>query len=88
MLVLDALHVYNDADVIDKDKPSKIQIAWTDDGQIASLLINHYCHAIFDFQNNAGYCRNGFPETNGQWAQIKERTLTDELITEIFKNSK
>ena len=83
--ILDALHIYDVANIVDKDKPCKIQIAWTDDGQIASLLINDYCHAIFDFEKRGGYCRNGFPETRRAWAQIKERKLTDELIVDIFK---
>jgi len=83
--VLDALHIYDVANIVDKDKPCKIQIAWTDDGQIASLLINDYCHAIFDFEEKAGYCRNGFPDNRGVWAQTKERSLTDELIADIFK---
>ena len=86
MQILDALHIYNVADVIDKDEPSKIQIAWTNDGQIASLLINSYCHAIFDFKGKAGYCRNGFPESNGKWKQAQTRTLTDDLITSLFDN--
>lgn len=80
--ILDALHIYNVGDVI--DKPSKIQIAWSDNGKIASLLINNYCHAIFDFENKTGYCRNGFPESNGKWTKVQERTLTDDLINEIF----
>ena len=82
--IIDALHIYNVADVIDKEKPCKIQIVWTDDGLIASLLINNYCHAIFDFNNRAGYCRNGFPENNGNWAQISNRKLTDDLITTLI----
>jgi hypothetical protein len=84
--VLDALHIYNVADITDKDKPCKIQIAWSDDGQIASLLINNYCHAIFDFESRAGYCRNGFPECNGEWCKSNKRKLTDELIDNIFKD--
>jgi hypothetical protein len=82
--ILDALHIYNVADVVDKHKSSKIQIAWSDNGKIASLLINNYCHAIFDFENKMGYCRNGFPESNGKWTKVQERTLTDDLINEIF----
>lgn len=80
--ILDALHVYDVANVIDKDKPSKLQIVWSDDGFIASLLINNYCHAIFDFGNNAGYCRTAFPEAH----IIKQRKLTDDLINDIFSN--
>ncbi|HVX28074.1 MAG TPA: DUF2251 domain-containing protein [Parafilimonas sp.] len=82
--VLDALHIYNVADVSDKDKPSKIQIFWTDDGLIASLLINDYCHAIFDFDNRAGFCRNSFPKNKSGWAKVENRHLTDELIKELF----
>jgi hypothetical protein len=83
--ILDALHVYNVADVIEKDKPFKIQFAWSDDGQVASLLINNFCHAIFDFKARVGYCRNGFQESNGDWCRTKERTLTNELIYNLFK---
>jgi hypothetical protein len=86
--ILDALHIYNVANIIDKDKPSKIQLVWSGDGTIASLLINDYCHAPFDFEKKAGYCRNGFPDNNGGWASISERRLTDPLIEEIFKNKK
>lgn len=82
--ILDALHIYNVADVIHRDKPCKIQIMWTEDGQIASLLINGYCQAVFDFSQRAGFCRNNFPENKGVWKQTGSRLLTDELIAEIF----
>jgi hypothetical protein len=85
--ILDALHIYNVADVVDTDKPSKIQIAWSDNGKISSLLINNYCHAIFDFENNEGYCRNGFPESSEKWAKVQGRTLTDEVIDNIFRSN-
>ena len=84
--ILDALHIYDVANVIDKDKPSELQIVWSDDGFIASLLINNYCHAIFDFENNAGYCRTAFPEAHTEWNIIKQRKLTDNLINDIFSN--
>jgi hypothetical protein len=84
--ILDALHIYNVADVVDKEKPCNIKIVWSDDGLIASLLINNYCHAIFDFEKRAGYCRNGFPDTGSDWTQIKERVLTDDLITDTFSS--
>ncbi len=81
--ILDALHIYNVANVTDKEKPCKIQILWTDDGTIASLLINDYCHAIFDFESKAGYCRNAFPDWQGDWALISERKLTEEFIASL-----
>ena len=84
--ILDALHLYNVASVVDKDKPCKIQIIWSDDGQIASLLINNHCHAVFDFEARAGYCRNGFPHCNSAWCRIEERTLTEDVINILFEN--
>lgn len=83
--ILDALHVYNVANIIDKQKPCSIKIAWTDDGQFASLLINNYCHAIFDFENKLGYCRTAFPPPTGVWRDAGERIpLTDQLINELL----
>ena len=82
--VLDAVHIYNVTDIIDKEKTCKIQIAWSDNGHLASLLINDYCHAVFDFKNRAGYCRNAFPANMNGWVQKQDRQLTDELISVLF----
>lgn len=83
--ILDALHIYNVADVTYKARHCNIKIAWTDDWQFASLLINNYCHAIFDFKNKTGYSRNAFPPSNGKWKTNNERTvLTDELIEDLL----
>ena len=40
-----------------------------DDGLIASLLINNYCHAIFDFESKADIVGMLFPkqEIIGVW---------------------
>ncbi len=59
--IVDALHIYNVANVTDKDIPSKVQIAWSSDGLKSALLINDYVHAVFDFESERGYCRTGFP---------------------------
>ena len=83
--ILDALHIYDVENITGKSKPGTIKIYWSDDGLIASLLINNYCHAIFDFKNKAGYCRNGFPAANRNWVEVQSRNLTDELIENIFK---
>lgn len=81
--VLDGLHIYNVENVTDKDKPSVVKILWTQDLTKAFLSINDYYHAVFDFQSHAGYCRNGFPETNNPWTKVKERKLTASLIDEL-----
>lgn len=78
--VLDALHIYNVADVKDKHKPSVVKILWTKNSTKAFLVINDYCHAVFDFKNKAGYCRNAFPDNNSGWTKISERKLTDNLL--------
>lgn len=59
--ILDALHIYNVADVVDKDRPSALRILWSSDGMRCALLINGYAHAAFDFKARRGYCRNNFP---------------------------
>jgi len=85
--ILDALHIYNVEDVVDKDKPCHIQIVWSENGDLAALLINKYCHAIFDFKNKAGYCRNAFPPSNGKWRSTNnERKLTEDMIERLFEN--
>ena len=83
--VLDGLHIYNVEDVIQKYKPSTVKILWTEDLTKAFLSINNYYHAVFDFTEKAGYCRNSFPENNSGWAKIKERKLTNELIERLSK---
>ena len=53
MDILDALHVYNVKDVVDKERISNAEFVWSEDGLRAALLVNGYCHAIFDFEQRA-----------------------------------
>jgi len=81
--ILDALHVYDVADVADRHLPVKVQLVWDETWTAAVLLINGYGHALYDFQRAAGFCRNAFPPaTNGQ---LLKRELTDELIQQYFE---
>jgi len=66
----DALHIYNVANVTDRDTPSMAKIAWSVDSHKCVLLINGKPHAIFDFEAKHGYCRSGFPppSPNSAWA--------------------
>lgn len=80
--ILDALHVYNVADVEDRQIPVTVQLFWTVTETAAALIINGYCHALYDFQRQAGFCRNAFPPApNGQ---VLKRELTDELVEQYF----
>jgi hypothetical protein len=81
--ILDALHVYDVADVADRHLPVKVQLMWDETWTAALLLLNGYGHALYDFQRAAGFCRNAFPPaTNGQ---LLKRELTDELIQQYFE---
>ena len=79
--IVDALHIYNVANVTDKDIPSKVQIAWSNDGLKAALLINDYIHAVFDFESQRGYCRTGFPPID-DWS--KQGHDWSETAIELF----
>ncbi|RYZ86117.1 MAG: DUF2251 domain-containing protein [Proteobacteria bacterium] len=81
---IDALHIYDVDHVVGREKPSKIQLVWTDSGTIASLLINGYCHALYDFKRRLSYCRNGFLEAGSGWATNPDRKLDDTLIESLL----
>ena len=68
--ILDALRIYNVRSVIDKEKPSLVQLVWSEDGLKAALYINDYPHAVFDFAARRGYCRTNFPRPNEKWTSF------------------
>lgn len=81
--ILDALHIYNAEKVPDEQRKGTIRIVWSKDWQRCALIIDSYCHAVFDFKNHGGYCRNKFPPPNAIWTK-GERTLTNEMVTAFF----
>lgn len=60
-MIVDALHIYNVADVTDRDRSSTLSMKWSFDGLKCALLINGYPHAVFDFSIRRGFCRTNFP---------------------------
>ena len=80
--ILDALHVYDVANVTDRQLPATVQIFWDATETAAVLLISGYGHALYDFQRAAGFCRNAFPPARN--GQAPKRELTDELIEQYF----
>ena len=81
LLLLDALHVYDVADVADQEKPVTAQLFWNAEETAAALIINGYCHALYDFERQAGFCRTAFPP---KAEQVLARELTDELVEQYF----
>jgi hypothetical protein len=69
--------------VADKEKPSLVQVVWSEDGLKAALLINNYPHAVFDFGARRGWCRTGFPPPDGKWSITGHDW--DDRVVELFK---
>ena len=61
MQILDAVQIYAVRNVVDREIPSEVEVAWTDSGDRAALYLNSHPHAVFDFRARRGYCRSGFP---------------------------
>lgn len=81
---LDAVLVYNVDNVVDRDKPSKVNVVWSDDGMRCALLINEYPHAAFDFSLRRGYCRTNFPNfensEDDSWIQA-DHAWSDDAVS-------
>ncbi|OOS01594.1 hypothetical protein B0186_02505 [Canicola haemoglobinophilus] len=79
--VVDSLFVYAVKDIDEKslNEPRKLQIAWSEDGYKAFLLINGYPHAVFDFQQFIGYNHTKFPEPEFGSMWVHKET-TQELV--------
>jgi hypothetical protein len=59
--LLDALHVYNVADVPKLASTKRLEIVWNDAGTAAMLRLDGEPHAFFDFAASRAGCRTGFP---------------------------
>ncbi|HKU27701.1 MAG TPA: DUF2251 domain-containing protein [Candidatus Sulfotelmatobacter sp.] len=84
--ILDALHIYNVSTVVDRDRPSIVQIVWSAEGAKCALLINRFPHAMFDFEAKRGYCRTSFPKSHkascAGWEQ-SDHSWSDEAASWI-----
>ena len=89
--VLDALHIYEvdaeekDGNTLEDDaaSSSRLLIVWAKDWLKCALVLDGYCHAIFDFKAQGGYNINEFPPPNEIWTK-GERRLTDDLVRGLF----
>ena len=77
--ILDALHIYEGSEL----GKTNLKIVWSRDWMKCALVLDGYCHAIFDFAAQGGYNINEFPPPNDIWTK-GERKLTNELIKSLF----
>ena len=84
--ILDSCHIYDAADVVDRDRRSEVTVLWSRDGLKAALLINHYAHAVIDFRGRRAYCRSDFPPPTGQWRAEVRIPWNDALLAEFDAN--
>jgi hypothetical protein len=81
--ILDALHIYDSLERKKEGAPLGIEVIWSRDWLKCALILGGACHAVFDFENQGGYCINEFPPPNETWTR-HGRTLTNQLIRDIF----
>lgn len=81
--ILDAVHIYNIEEVPEEHRKGNLKIIWSKNWLRCALIINNYCHAVFDFENHGGYCRNEFPPPNSIWTK-GDRKLTNEMVAAFF----
>jgi hypothetical protein len=77
--ILDAVHIYNVASVVDRDRESEALIVWSPDGLKAGLLINGRLFAVLDFAARKAYSRSNFPPPGGAWAGGEREPWSDAL---------
>lgn len=81
--ILDALHIYERGENEEAPEAKPLLIIWARDWMKCALVIDGYCHALFDFKAQGGYNINEFPPPNDFWTK-EGRKLTDELIRNLF----
>ena len=81
--ILDMVHIYDVESIPEMEREATLSIIWSTDWTRCALVLNNYCHAVFDFANQAGYNRNRFPPPH-IWTS-HDRALTDEMIASFFK---
>ena len=79
--IVDALHLYTVANVVDRETAYPVEIRWAKDRNRVGLFIAERCQAVFDFDQKRAVCRSGFPPATGAFTSSHEwdDTLTSGL---------
>jgi hypothetical protein len=78
--ILDAVHVYDVTQVLDRERASGVEVTWSSDGLRVILRINGYPHAAFDFVKSRGYCRTGLPKPAAGGFSSAGHEWSDEVL--------
>jgi predicted transcriptional regulator len=60
-MILDAGHIYNAANVLDKDRPSTLEIVWSENGLKCVLLINGFHTEPSILRHSGAFAEPAFP---------------------------
>jgi hypothetical protein len=85
MPILDGVHIYNVADLIDGHLDSEVEIRWSADGLKAGLLINEYLYAVLDFATQKAYSRSNFPPVCGAWSITGGRPSWHDGLADLLR---
>lgn len=84
--VVDSLHVYNVESIVNVELQNecKLQICWSEGGNVAILLLNDQPYAAFDFVKLIGYNHSHFPEPElgSMWSREK---LDHNFISNVLR---
>ena len=77
--ILDAVQIYNVANVADREQESEAEIRWSEDGLKAGLFLNGDLHAVLNFETRTAYSRSNFPPPAGTWGGGARERWNDSL---------
>jgi hypothetical protein len=80
--ILDMVFIYDVQSIPPGERKVQLSVIWSTDWQRCALVIDNTCHAVFDFQNKAGYNLTAFPKPI-LWTGY-ERKLTAEMVRRFF----
>ena len=81
--IVDAMMIYDVAQITDKHLPCKLEVVWSGDGLVAVLFLNRHPHAAFDFGERRGYCRTGYPPPDQRWPTSPDHTWDDAVLQKL-----
>ena len=81
--ILDMLLIYDVEAIIKFERTVTLNIIWSVNWTRCGLILNNYCHAVFDFEKQSGYNRHEFPAPV-LW-KGHNRKLTDEMVAFFFE---